>query len=720
MVHVVPWDGGGKTVTRKLAQPEATGYERHKDRARERQAAQSRSGRDIGEIPPVGDPERRAAAEASFRVFCEIYFGEIFYLNWSADHLKVIARIEECVRHGGQFALAMPRGNGKTNLCECAAIWAILCGHRSFVALIGASASHANEMLESIKVSLETNELLGEDYPEVCYPIEKLEGISNRARGQTCQGEQTRITWTRNVIVLPTIKGSKASGAIIKVAGITGRVRGMKHKTADGKAVRPDLVIVDDPQTDESARSKTQCQAREEVLTKAILGLAGPDQTIACVMPCTVIEPGDVADHLLDRDRHPEWMGERMRLVVSWPEREDLWQEYAELRADDLRAGDRTCRNATEFYRKNRAEMDRGGEVTWPDRYQEGELSAIQYAWNKRLLHGDAAFMAEFQNGPEVDPGEIEELTAEQIADKVNRIPRSTVPLETTKLTAFIDVQGGLLYWLVAGWSDDFTGYVVDYGAYPDQRRHYFTLRNANPTLSDLHPGGLEASIYGGLQVVTEEILGKPWRREGDTEQRVEKCLIDANWGDLTDTVYQFCRQSRHAALLLPSHGKGIGPKQKPMSEWKPNEGEKIGFNWRLSAPRASKRAIRHVLIDTNFWKSFIHTRFTVPMGGRGCLSLFGTRPADHRLFSEHLTVETRVRSGGQGGQGRKVDEWVIPSNKPDNHWFDCMVGAAVAASILGCKLDAGALAGAPPPPERPKRQTLGQRMAARQGVRRL
>ena len=48
----------------------------------------------------------------------------------------------------------------------------------------------------------------------------------------------------------------------------------------------------------------------------------------------------------------------------------------------------------------------------------------------------------------------------------------------------FIDVQGTLLFWMLCGWEDDFTGYVIDYGTYPDQKRPYFTLRDARRTLA--------------------------------------------------------------------------------------------------------------------------------------------------------------------------------------------------------------------------------------------
>src|SRR5690606_7326134 len=150
-----------------------------------------------------------------------------------------------------------------------------------FVALIGSDEDHAAQMLDSIKAELENSDLLAADFPEVCHPIRSLEGIHQRAAGQLLEGKPTLIGWTAKEIVLPTCAGSEASGAIIRVAGITGRIRGMKHKRADGSSVRPSLVLIDDPQTDESARSPSQCANRERVLAGAILGLAGPGQKIA-------------------------------------------------------------------------------------------------------------------------------------------------------------------------------------------------------------------------------------------------------------------------------------------------------------------------------------------------------------------------------------------------------------------------------------------------------
>jgi hypothetical protein len=664
-------------------EPDGDPYEKLKDRARARNMALAIAGRDIGELPEVLNPERKQQAASDFRFFCDSYFPLTFHLPWSPDHLKVIAKIEQAVLRGGLFAMAMPRGSGKTTICECACIWAVLYGHRDFVCLIGSDEGHAMDMLDSIKMELDGNDLLLEDFPEVVYPIQSLDGIANRCNGQLYKGERTHIGWTAREIVLPTMPGSIASGAIIKVAGITGRIRGMKYKRADGHTVRPALVVLDDPQTDESARSLSQCATRESVLAGAILGLSGPGKKISGIMPCTVIRPGDMADNILSRDKHPEWNGERTKMVYAFPTDEKKWQRYGELRAESLRMhGD--IRLATEFYAADLDAMNAGAEIAWPERFNHDELSAIQHAMNLKL-QDEAAFFAEYQNEPlPEETAEADELTADQIVAKLNRLERCAVPLGVDHLTMFVDVQQLLLFYIVAGWSNDFTGFVLDYGTYPDQQRPYFTLRDARQTLATVSPSaGLEGSIYAGLETLTSKLLGRDWNRDDGAAMRIERCLIDANWGSSTDVVYQFCRQSAHAGIILPSHGRFVGASSQPFSEYKRKPGDRIGHNWRIPNVQG-KRAVRHVIFDTNYWKTFVHARLAVSMGDVGCLSLFGEKPESHRLLAEHLTAEYRVKTEGRG---RTVDEWKQRPERGDNHWFDCLVGSAVAASMQGAVL---------------------------------
>ena len=267
----------------------ATEYIRDNKYRAEKSRLASAAGRDIGDIPDVVNALRRKKCRGNFKLFCEQYHSDLFTRAWSLDHLKAIKRLESAVLHGGQFAFAMPRGSGKTTMCYVACEWALIYGHRSFVVLIGAEAMASLELLDAIRTDMENNDLLLDDFPEVIYPIRKLDGISHRCNGQTCGGERTQMTWTTDRVVLPTINGSQASGSTLRVTGITGRLRGMQSKTPDGHSIRPDLVIVDDPQTDDSARSVSQNDYRERLLAGAVLGLAGPGESIAAMMPCTCL-----------------------------------------------------------------------------------------------------------------------------------------------------------------------------------------------------------------------------------------------------------------------------------------------------------------------------------------------------------------------------------------------------------------------------------------------
>lgn len=685
---------------------DAGGYGAMRRSAAERSRRESEKGREIGPPPAVQNPKRRAKTSKSFRSFCEVYYRRIFYLPWSPDHLKVIARIEDAVLRGGLMALAMPRGGGKTSLCEAACEWAILTGARRYVALVAVNDTFAKKMLGGIKTRWETNDLLLEDFPEVIHAVRALDRLANRCKGQICEGRPTFLEWGAELVVLPTLAPkiikrlgvAEANGcsSVLEASGLVS-VRGMHLLTAEGSYLRPDLVIIDDPQRDDTARSPTQCRDRVEILTGAVVELCGPDVEMAGVMPCTVIKPGDMADEILDRDLHPEWRGERLKRVYAFPKNEKLWDEYGELYLAGLKDG--TVRAANAFYRKHRKAMDKGAVVAWPERFKKGEVSGLQSAMNVKIKN-EEAFWAEHQNEPlPAETDALEGLEPDHVAGKVNSRPRGQVPLACHELTAFIDVQERLLYHTVVAWDAAFGGYVVDYGTYPNQKRAQFTARRAPRTLKMAHRGmGLDAAIYAGLDALTKDLLGREWKQEGGAVMRIGLCLIDCNWGQQTETVYQFCRQSVHAPVLTPSRGQGIGASNRPLSEYRRGRGDKIGHHWWIPSVKG-KRALKHVEIDTNYWKSFIHERFATAMGDKGCLSIFGKKAFAHRMLAEHVTAEYRVRTFGRG---RTVDEWKSPTNKPDNHWFDCLVGCACAASMRGVSFEGVVTGRAPAPKEKP------------------
>jgi hypothetical protein len=647
-------------------------YDAAKTSAGKRSRAITSTARDIGDLPPVGNVKRRDACRKSFRLFCETYGTESFPLAWSADHLTAIAKIEAAVLRGELFAFAMPRGSGKSTLCIWACLWSMLFGHRPFVMLVGADQAIACQMLDIVKVHLETNDLLLEDFPAACYPIRALERISQRAKGQTFHGAPTQLEWTADQITLAWIPKASSAGAAVRVAGITGRIRGAQHIRADGKTVRPSLVLIDDPQTDESAASPAQVMTRERILSGAILGLAGPGAKISGLATITVIRPDDLADRLLDRSKHPSWQGERTKLVYEWPAADDMWSQYAELRREGQRNGTGTA-TADEFYRDNQAAMDVGARVAWPERRNEDELSAIHHAWNLRIDRGESAFMAEYQNQPLADDIAADKLDKRALAMRATTLERGKVPLSHQTLTAFVDVQEKVLFWLVASWNTSFGGHLVAYGTYPDQASTFFEAKHAKRTLALAAKGaGFEAALHAGLEQVTQLLLGRDWMREDGAAMRISQLMIDANWGQSTGTVRTFCRRSPFAGVILPSHGKGIGASSQPIGERK-SRGERLGLNWKVGQISEGQRSC---VYDTNFYKTFVSARLRLQLGDPEAIAFHA---GQHELLFEHLTSEYPVRTEARG---RVVDEWKMAGR--DNHWLDCLVGSAVAASIAG------------------------------------
>lgn len=660
-------------------------YERKREREAARARESARSTRDIGEIPPVKNERRRRRARRSLRYFLETYFPGLFSFKWSSDHMELIRITEDLLRNGGQHAKAMWRGGGKTTVFECSLLWASLEGLRRYALLLSNTSAQAEQSFGNITTLLETNDLLGEDYPEVCYPIRCLEGIAQRAKAQLYRGERTRLHLAAKVMIYPMIPGAPGASAIIRCSSLDSAFRGVGFiRPDDNTKARPDAVLIDDPQTAESARSPVQCDQRERLIQGDVLGTSGVGKSMAAVMACTVICEGDLSSRYLNTQLHPAWRGKSAKLVIEWPTATEHWEEYALLWTAAVRDGDTRHKRATAYYRKHRKEMDAGAVVAWPDAYLRGvELSALQSAWNTRLRLKDPAFFAECQNDPLPDrPQSSAGIEEAVVMQRLNGLEHGVVPLTASRLTGFIDVQGRMLFWAVVAWDDDFTGAVIDYGTLPSQPVRHFTLANASVTFEHRYPGlGLEARLRRGLDDLADQLVTQEFKREDSTGARISRLMVDANWGVSTDLVYEFCRRSPHSGVLTPAHGRWVGATSRSFSEYERKAGDRVGLNWRIPADHG-RRFVRRCLFDSNFWKTFVSARLAIPVGDRGSLSLWGRDPERHRLFAEQLAAESREEVEAKG---RSVTQWSPRRPGIDNHWLDCIVGASVAASIEGC-----------------------------------
>ena len=297
------------------------------------------------------------------------------------------------------------------------------------------------------------------------------------------------------------------------------------------------------------------------------------------------------------------------------------------------------------------------------------------------LFRDEEAFWAEYQNEP-MDTSEenTRELTFDEILARGNKLKRRRVPDECSHLTAFIDVSEKVLWWMVCAWGDGFTGAIVDFGVWPDQKTNYVTLRSVKKSMKQLHPGsGFEAALLKSLEELSTEILDREYHNESGTAMNVDRCLIDANWGQSTEIIYQFCRRSQWKNILYPSHGVGITATKKPLVDptTKKRRGETRGDQWIIAKGRGQMK----LRFDTNYWKTHVANRLSVAVGDPGALTLFEDRPSVLRMLAEQLTSEKSVTVEAAE---RKVDQWELKKPGLDNHFWDALTGCAVAASIEG------------------------------------
>ena len=243
----------------KIAAKKAQGSASSADRVAKFVASRN----EIGDIPPVRHRRLRERCRFDLEAFGWYYCRALLEHRASADIRDGLVRdVQSCILNGGQTAELFARGGGKTTwVDEIAPVWAMLYGHRRFPVIIGASMKAAKKNLKTVKRLLIRSPAILADFPAVAVAVRALGGVSQRAAAQTYHGRATDIEWGTDQIVLPTLLDpsgrplDSGCGAILAVTGVGGAIRG----TNEG-GLRPDMLLIDDPQTRKIAASPKMVQ----------------------------------------------------------------------------------------------------------------------------------------------------------------------------------------------------------------------------------------------------------------------------------------------------------------------------------------------------------------------------------------------------------------------------------------------------------------------------
>lgn len=643
-------------------------------------------------IPFPSDVALRKACLADWRTFLRVCFPHVFFQGFTPARVEMAEAIRFAAVHGGDQAIAGPRGEGKTRYALFVLLWLLLRRDLSFAVLIAKNGPAAIECMDALKFELEQNDdgPIGDLFPEVVTPIRELGGWASRAKKQHVRGRKTHVVWSKPLVAFPSVAvetleeidrrwrevGSCAAGQAIGCVGIEGRIRGWSFRSR-----RPTLAVIDDVDDRESAKSDTQIEDRCKTIDADIAGLAGPRQRTARVMLCTLINRKCVAAIYTDPKQRPSFKGKRLKALVSPPDREDLWEDYVDRRRSGMEGGgDPLGRKATDLYLAHRKAMDAGAVMGNPERFdgtvaEDGrplQVSALQAFFDDVADKGWDAVNTEYQQEPPDEGGpESDDLTPTVIRSRLSHLPQREVPGDATTLTAFVDLGKRRLHWCVTAWAPGAIGTVIDYGEKPT---------------SEPDAVGAERAIRLALDELADELLGLaddgpgPYCRPDGEVVEVEAVLVDSgNWNTV---VYQFCRE--RGAPFHPSMGDPKFHAVRQRTRDKKPGGD--GWYWSRQGP-----GLWVVNMHADWWKLWLHERLrTEPFDDgarrRGSLALFGSEPKTHAAFASQLMAERYVREFVEGKGW--VEKWQTFSR--DNHYLDCLYGCCVAANMRGVTLLGG------------------------------
>ena len=647
-------------LRQSVVNPQTTERDKDAQRKRDKRSESARI-----EIPECVDPARREAALADPVKFLLTYFPERYTIAFGRHHLRMIDDIVNRAKHGGNQAIAAPRGCGKSEVVKGVIAYLVFAELVRFPLLVAATTSLAKRLFSDFRTKLSGNKLLLADFPEVCYPIKALDGAPQRASRQHVDGAATNIVWTAtDYIRLADVVGSPYGGVKMSYFGLDAAFRGVN---IDGD--RPDFVLIDDPETEESANSIPQIEGREDTIDKGITGLAGQDGSLAIVVLTTVQNGICLSYRLTDRKIKPSMSGVRYGMVVKWPDRMDLWNDYTSTRQANQTAGDEHAREAVAFYLENREEMNAGVEML-SEHFVEIEVdgdqmvhSAIQQAFNKIADTSIAAYKSEYQNDPELDEQpETVGLTAGKVASRLSGHLQDVIPSDTEFVTVGLDIGKYYSHWVKTAWQGNAIGHIVNYGVM--ETPGMMTATDSRSVMQALVPALLQ------------------WRTDMIADSSIDFCLVDS--GDYTDAVYEFVRQvggTPFAAAKGWDTGRfRVGkeaPDRRPFTE---------AYAHHLPAER-----LWLYNVNTEYWKQWLHERFataTLDEDGRpndGAMSLFSA-PGDrkrHLSISHHIVAEER-REVFVPGKGL-VRKWTVLSR--NNHYLDAAALSCAAAGCLGVRV---------------------------------
>lgn len=317
---------------------------------------------------------RRKAGEESLLKFTKLYLPHHIPIPPCQEHIKIYEQLLQIQKtRNSKIAIAAPRDFGKTTMITLSWVLYSACyGKESFIVIMSNTASQAINILENIRKELLENERIRTDFPELFDFVYKM---------------RKSVRWTKADIVTHT-------GIEIQALGYGQQIRGRKYG-----AVRPTLVILDDI---ESGENTFTVEAKEKMrlwLNQSLLKVGA--QGANYLLIGNIFNALSLLGEIINKEGHASWTKIKLKALEQPPVNVQLWEKNFNIaNLKDAYLCENGLAAAKKHYLNNKAAMDEGAVLLWPQRWSLFELLHEQ--------NEDAfSFASERQN----EPADLSELS---------------------------------------------------------------------------------------------------------------------------------------------------------------------------------------------------------------------------------------------------------------------------------------------------------------------
>lgn len=437
-----------------------------------------------------------------------------------------------------KVAVAAPRSHAKsTYLSKAFPLRELVYRKRKYGIIISETPAVSSGNLDWISLQLKHNTKLRRDFGPLLSPKQQENPKDNSSEF---------IAWER------TEDGTQYLLAKFEAASANQALRGRNWN-----GVRPDILVCDDLEDVKSNAATPELRKKmRDWFAQTVVPLGDPKgkRTALVYMGTTVHHEALLVNVLTKRS---DFKTRVYRAIIEWPARMDLWEACRLVYVD--RDNPNRAADAKALYELNRAEMDRGAVVLWPEVQPLWKL--MTWKWD----NGSKAFNTEYMNNPVDEESMIfnpETFTYWDTGALAATLSTYARPTHVTDFDIYMGVDFAMgktrgdysAVVTIARHKESGTKYIID--AYGERIKPDEFLRVITEKVMRYQPAGIAAEAQAAQEFFVMKLkdalkaAGYPAQtRVKEIHQRSRKDLrIEALLPDVESGAIQFTR--KHALLL--------------------------------------------------------------------------------------------------------------------------------------------------------------------------